>query len=291
MALLPLRCVAANPARSGLLCVLAPLAFLAAGAAAQEQHTPAVLKLQEADFFYRSRIAPFTCGDLQRRVASILSALGARNDVEVRASGCDAVLEPMATVETPESGSGRWGTPGNRWQTAADPFARNQHGTREQNVHVRVRMMMPVEVTPEVLAEMEKDKSRRELISRVTGNANASFNDPIVFPAERREVTLSRRTVDLESDECELLEQMASGIFRELDIRVVQGARRCDRDSLSHMPPQIVVEALMPIMPSAPQLAPAASESQGEEAASDEEPASGEPSDDASATPAETRPE
>lgn len=262
------------------------LALLAAGAGAQEQYTPAVLKLQEVDFFYRSRIAPFTCGDLERRVASLLSALGARNDVAVRASGCDAVLEPMATVETPESGSGRWGTPNNRWQTAADPFARNQRGAREQTAHVRIRMMMPVEVDPEVLAELEKDKSRRELISRVTGDPAASFNDPIVFPAERREVTLSRRTVDLESDECELLEQMARGVFRRLDIRVVRGPH-CGRDSISHMPPQMVVEALMPIMPSAPEPTPAPSESEGDGAESGHAPAPGDASDE----PAETGPE
>ena len=38
--------------------------------------------------------------------------------------------------------------------------------------------MMPAQVTPELLKEIEKDKSRRELVSRVTGNPAAAFNDP-----------------------------------------------------------------------------------------------------------------
>ena len=38
-----------------------------------------------------------------------------------------------------------------------------------------------------MLAEIEKDKSRRDLISRVTGDPRAALNDPIVFPAERKQ--------------------------------------------------------------------------------------------------------
>lgn len=116
--------------------------------------------------------------------------------------------------------------------------------------------MMPVEVTPEVLEELKKDKSRRELISRVTDNPNVGLDEPIVFPARREHITLSRRTIDLEPEECELLDQMSRGIFRELGLRVVKGHPSCDRDRVSHIPPQLTVEALMPIMPSVPKLTP-----------------------------------
>lgn len=238
------------------------LPLLTGHALAQEGHTPAVLKLKETSFFYRTRVAPFTCLELERRVASLMSALGARNDIDVDVSGCDSSVAPLepADISQSGSGSGRWGTAHNRWETAADPFSRTQRNAYEQTSHVRIRMMIPVEVTPEILAEMEKDKSRRELISRVTGNPAASFDDPIVFPAERREVTLSRRTVDLEADECELLEQMSASLFRELKMRVVQPGPRCSRDSISRMPPNMVVEALMPIFPTAPQVGPAPGE-------------------------------
>ena len=124
--------------------------------------------------------------------------------------------------------------------------------------------MMPVEVTPEVLEEIKRDKSRRELVSRVTGNPNASLDEPIVFPARRQNVTISRRTLDIEPEECELLEQMSTSIFRELGVRVVGGRPRCDRDRISNIPPQLIVEALMPIMPSVPQLSPAPSEGEAD---------------------------
>ena len=229
---------------------------------AQEQ-TAAVLKLQEVDFFYRSSIALFSCSDLKGRVASIFSALGARDDIKVSVNGCDAVVtpldEPMGTWQTPSNpgqtpSSGSWQSPSSsRWQTSSDRFGNRPVG-RDQSAHVRVRLMMPVEVTPEVLAELNKDKSRRELVSRVTGNPAANLDDPIVFPAQRQHVTLSRQTVDLEPDECELLEQMSTSVFRELGIRVVGRGPQCDRNQVSHVPPQVTVEALMPVMPTAPQL-------------------------------------
>lgn len=268
--------------------VLAPLALLAlgSGAAAQEE-TAAVLKLQEVDFFYRSSIAYFSCSDLQGRVASIMQLLGARQDVQVTVTGCDTLVAP----DTPDytwnptnrgASSDRWGTPTDRWGTSSDRFRSStssgfgaRRSDREQSAHIRVRLMIPVEVTPEVLDEMEKDKARRELVSRVTGNANAALDDPIVFPAQRQTITLSRKTADLEPDECELLEQMSSSVFRKLGIRVVRRGPRCDRNEISHIPPQVTVEALMPVMPTAPQLTPAPAGGESDASASAEEADSG----------------
>jgi hypothetical protein len=230
--------------------------------AAAQQQTAAVLKLREIDFFYRSSIAHLSCSALQGRVATVLRALGARDDVQVRADGCDAVVMAEEPMEP-------WPEPSDRTQTGADRWLstssrlHNRGARREQSAHVRARFMMPIEVTPEVLAEIEKDKSRRELISRVTGNA-AGSNHPIVFPAQRQLVTLSRRTIGLEPEECELLEQMSSGVFRKLGMRVVRRSHGCDRDQVSRIPPQFTVEALMPVMPRAPQLAPAAGDSDPE---------------------------
>lgn len=253
--------------RIRLASTVLPLALLVMNShvAAQEQ-TAAVLKLQEVDFFYRSSVAVFSCPDIQGRVASILRYLGARDDIKVMVNGCDSVVTPTdepldSTWQNPSSSgtwqspssTGAWQSPSSRWQTSSDRFGYRRSG-RAQSAHVRVRVMMPVEVTPEVLAEMEKDKSRRELVSRVTGNPATNLNDPIVFPAQRQPVTLSRRTVDLEPDECELLEQMSTSVFRELGIRVVGRGANCDRDEVSRMPPQVTVEALMPVMPTTPQL-------------------------------------
>lgn len=247
--------------------LLLPLLAMASNVGAQEQ-SAAVLKLHEVDFFYRSSTAIFSCSALQGRVASLLRALGAREDVAVTVNGCDAVVAPEMPEDTWQgpsdrgpSSTDRWGTSSDRWRSSSSSRFGARRAGREQSAHVRVRLMMPVEVTPEVLAELEKDKSRRELVSRVTGNPAATLNEPIVFPAQRQTVTLSRQTIGIEPEDCELLEQMSTGIFKELGIRVVRRGPRCDRDQISHIPPQLTVEALMPVMPRTPQLAPAAGQS------------------------------
>jgi hypothetical protein len=249
-----------------ILLAAAVLALIAAQSAAGQEQTAAVLKQHEVDFFYRSSVAPLSCSALEGRVMSVLHALGAREDIKVTVNDCRPVIAPQMPTDTWESPSDRWRTPSDNWGSSSDrwPSAserlRDRAAGREQSSHIRVRLMMPVEVTPEVLEELKRDKSRRELVSRVTGNPNASLDEPIVFPARRQNVTLSRRTLDIEPEECELLEQMSTSIFRELGMRVVSGRPRCDRDRISNIPPELTVEALMPIMPTVPQLSPAPSE-------------------------------
>jgi hypothetical protein len=219
------------------------------------EQIPAVLKSQEIDFFYRSSIAPFSCHALQGRVASIFSALGARNDIQVSVTGCDFLVqdEPANVLNVPSASDGVDGS-SSRWRTPSTRFGTRSERRREQNSHVRVRLMTPVVVTDEVLAEIERDKSRRELVSRVTGNTSAALNDPIVFPAQRQLVTLSRKTVDLYPEDCELMEQMARSAFPKLGIRVVNRGRGCERNHISQIPITVVVEALMPYIPQGPQL-------------------------------------
>lgn len=203
---------------------------------------------------YHSALARYSCGALEGRIASIFRALGARDDVRVRASGCD-----VGDVPTSDP-MGTWQSPTDRYRTSADPWAssRNRNTRYEQTADVRVSAMMPVEVTPEVLAQMDKDKSRRELISRVTRNPAASFDDPVVFAARRERVVLSHHTIGLEPEECELLEQMSSTAFRKLGMRVVGGGSSCSRDQVSHIPPQLTIETLMPVRLEGPKLPPPA---------------------------------
>lgn len=262
---------------SGRLCSvlnLLALVALAAQTGAAEKDIAAVLKLHELSFVYRADATVLSCGEIEGRVASVLRVLGAREDLNVRASGCDTVVSPTidTSTRTWEGQSDTWNRPRDPWDTAADPWESSAEQMRRrrvgprQSAHVRIRAMMPVEVTPEVLAEIKKDKSRRELISRVTGDPTASMNEPIVFPAERRTVTLSRQTLDLHPSECELLEQMSRSVFKELDARVLKRAS-CGRDRVSHIPPRMTVEALLPALPDVPTLSPAA---QGEPTPSSE---------------------
>lgn len=212
--------------------LLAALAFSCAAGADDE--VAAVFKAQEVRFVYRSFVNPLDCGELRNHVAVILRAVGARDDIKVQATNCELFLPPD---QDPDWDSWDRGSP-------LDRFAPGRE--RLQLSNVRIEFMFPVEATPAVLAEIDKDKSRRELISRVTGNPLAALNDPIIFPTQRKEVTLSRSTIRLRPSDCELLEQMIPTVFRKLDIKVVSRQLNCDPHQRSHFAPKVVVETLWP---------------------------------------------
>lgn len=244
--------------------------------AADEKPIAAVWRKEEILFTYQSSIAIYSCDALENRVGSILYAVGARPDLEVKVTGCSRSVVPMnspavdRTRRTWEPGSGT---------SYVRPAERQQIST------VHVLLSMPAEVTPEVVEELKADKSRRELISRVTGNPIPRFDDPIPFAAERRVVTLSYKTVGLEAAECELLDQLVTSSFRNLGLRVVRQGYTCDRRRVSYIRPTLDVEALVPMQyePEKPQSAPAESSDDAEQGA----PA---PSDAAPPEPATDKP-
>lgn len=235
----------------------------------------AVWQERELFFSYRSALSVYSCDALRTRVASILYAVGARPDLQVKVSDCSqSNLTPDAGPI--DRGRGRW--------EPASSSAYVPLVDRQQVATVHVLLSMPVEMTPDVVADMKSDKSRRELISRVTGDPIARFNDPIPFAAERRAVILSHKTVGLEAAECELLDQMVTSSFRKLGLRVLRRGYTCDRDRISHIPPMVEVEALVAALPGSRDDpgAPAAGETEsdpGEPATIDGEPA-GPPVDD-----------
>jgi len=207
------------------------------GAEPAEEKEPivAVWKERKLSFSYNSSTAIYSCNAMAGRIASILRAVGARDDVQVRVNDCSN------TITAPDPAMN------GRGAITLEPLPdrmRVQDTGRRQLVTAYVRLMMPIEVTPEVLAELKRDKSRRELVSRATGNPAARFNDPILFSAQRQLVTLSRKTIGIEPEECELLDQMLTSVFRKLDVRVISRDVTCSADS--RIPPQLVVETLLP---------------------------------------------
>jgi hypothetical protein len=237
-------------ARVALLLISAGSLALGGAAIAQEEPPiTAVYKAQELSFHFRSSNSFYSCPELQRRVAHILLAIGARDDIDVKASNCEGYLLSEGTTSSRDRDP-VFGDDGmndrDRWGASARLGQRNDD--RGQTAHVRVRLMMPVELTPKVLEEIDKDRSRRELVSRVTGNMAAAFNDPVVFAARRQEVTLSNRTVRLQPEDCPLLEQMTTSVFRKLNVRVVRRSFSCGgpRNEPSRIAPQLTVAALLP---------------------------------------------
>jgi hypothetical protein len=211
--------------------------LIAGSAATASEQVAAVLKTHEVRFVYRSLVNVLACDELRDQIATILRALGARDDVQVRINDCQIVVIPD-DLEPPWDRSNR--------EYPRDIF-RDRDFDQRQASHVRVQVMFPIEATPQVLAEIDKDKSRRELISRVTGDPAAALNDPIVFPAERKQLTLPRGTIRLRPEHCELLEQMIPTVFRELGIKVVGRQLGCDRYGRSRLAPKLTVEVLWPV--------------------------------------------
>ncbi len=271
--------------------LLAVSSFGVAAEPATHEPITAVYKAQEFSFQYRSSNRYYPCHELEHRVAVILVAVGARDDISVKARNCDAfMLDTNDNNIDPMTG-----------RDSMDPFERDRFGTsarfgrtndrREQYASVRVQAMMPVEVTPQILKEIEKDKSRRELVSRVTGNMAASFNDPIIFEAKRQEVTLSQRTIKLRAEDCELLDQMSNSAFRRLHVKVLRRSFSCGpRDSASRIPPQLVAEALLPTGSLLPMPDPE-KEKQKEQEKAQGSAAPEQPAPEASAPSTETQPQ
>jgi hypothetical protein len=206
-------------------------------ASAAQDEIAAVFKLHQVRFVYRSLVNPLDCSQLRNHVAVILSAVGARDDVKVRVTDCEIFLFRDET-------SPDW----DRWDSYGTPRRRfGSDPDRWQTSNIRIEVMFPVEATPEVLAEIDKDKSRRELISRVTCDPLAAMNDPVIFPVQRREVTLSRGTIRLGPEDCELLEQMIPTVFRTLNVKVTGRQFSCDPHRRSAFAPKVVVETLWPV--------------------------------------------
>jgi hypothetical protein len=226
--------------------------LLLTGEALADAPITAVYKVQEISLHYNLPRRFQACHELQNRVANILLAVGARDDIKVDVRNCDAFMVGDDDMMDPMPGRS-----GSDPFDRADPFDRgdpfnrpsstfrNSPSSRRQQALIRIQLQMPAEVTPALLKEIEKDKSRRELVSRVTRNPAAAMNDPIVFEAQRQEVTLNSRTVRLQPEDCELLEQMGNQIFRKLNVKVTRRSASCGRDS-SRIPPQMTVEALLP---------------------------------------------
>jgi len=222
-----------------LLLAVSSLTLNCAALAEEPKQVAAVLKLHEAHFVYRTVVNFFACDELRRDVAVILRALGARDDVQVRVNDCELVLMPDQRAS-----SGGW----DRFhpERPPDPFRNFDDQDQQQFSTVYVKAMFPIEATPEVMKEIDKDKSRRDLISRVTGDPAAGLNDPIVYPAERKQITLSQGTLRLRPEHCELLEQMIPSLARQLDFKVISKQLSCDRYGRSQFAPKVTVEVLWP---------------------------------------------
>lgn len=205
--------------------------------AAPREITPAILKDQEIVFTYRSSSTVYSCSALEGRVESLLRAVGADPGLKVSTSGCSEFFVPTPDPFT----TGR-----NRNDRFGNFGSLNGAGRQPQFATVRIQVRSPIEATPEALAELEKTRPFRELLGRVTGSSAPIQEAAAQFPARRQEITLGYRSLRLEPEECELLEQMMTDVFPKLGVRVVKrNGLACNPRQQSLIRPRVVVEALV----------------------------------------------
>ena len=221
-----------------LLLAISSLSMNDAALAEEPKQVAAVFKLHEVQFVYRTFVNFFACDELRRDVAVILRAMGARDDVQVRVNNCELMLTP--DLQASSRGWDRFHP-----ERLPDP-TRSFDDSQQQLSMIYVKAMFPIEATPDVMKEIEQDKSRRDLISRVTGDQTAAHDDPIMFPAERKQITLSQGTLRLRPEHCELLEQMMPSLARKLGVKVIGKQLSCDRYGRSEFAPKVTVEVLWP---------------------------------------------
>ena len=84
----------------------------------------------------------------------------------------------------------------------------------------RIKVAVPTEATPELLAKLEAERSKRELVARTQGKGTAVDVATAQFPAERRIVEFTgRRLGRIDDGDCELLQQLLPQVLEPLGIR------------------------------------------------------------------------
>lgn len=210
--------------RRALLCGVAAGVTLAIAASAQAQTTtqeaataaddPAVVSAvwieRDVTLHYVGFTSYYSCEGLRGQVRTILRELGVRPDFKVTARNCAKQSGP------------------------------------ELSPSVRIVAALPVEATPEVLAELASDASQRELVARVQGKSPDEATAQ--FPARPKRVEFrSGGTSFLRDGDCELMEQMRDRVFGPLGVKVVESNLHCVPRQVSINSIRMTVEVLQPV--------------------------------------------
>ncbi len=147
---------------------------------------------QKLDFTYVGFTSHYSCDGLKTKVSAILKEIGAR-PVKVTARGC---MNP-------------------------------RHGA-EWTPMLNMVVAMPREATPEMLAEVTQDASKRELAAKAGGKVVPTAEAAAEFPARIRRIDFRDSPSGLvEPGDCELVEQLRDQVFVPLGAKVVESRMNC----------------------------------------------------------------
>lgn len=202
-------------------CAVAGLALaLWASAAAQAQDTvaavddPTVVSAvwieRDVQLHYMGFTSYYSCEGLRGQVRTILKELGARPGFKVTMRNCI-----------------------------------NQTGP-EWSPTVRIVAAFPFEATPEVLAELQSNASKRELVARVQGKSPDEATAQ--FPARPKRVEFRSGGMSfLRDGDCELMEQMRDRVFGPLGVKVIDGSVHCSPNQVTLGAIRMTVDVLEPL--------------------------------------------
>lgn len=195
----------------------AAMAQQASPAADATQVVNAVWMEREIRFSYVGFTSYYSCDGLRDRVTWVLREVGARPGFKVTARGCTRLNGP------------------------------------EMMPGVRIVAALPVAATPEILAQLAADASKRELAARAKGGSAvaAAAEATAQFPARIRTVTFtsSRFGNELQDGECELMEQLRDRVFGPLGVKVVEADIHCAPHQVNLAAVRMTVEVLEPLPP------------------------------------------
>ena len=169
----------------------------------------AIWQIQRIDFVYNSSSVRYSCGNLQRRIAEILQAVGANARMGVEL-GCNS-------------------------------------GELVRYANVHLTLAVPIEATEENVRAATDFDTHDELVARLHQSQLPTANDIVRFPASWRTVALTRSPpLSLGPGDCDLLRAMRDDVFPRLRVRVVSSGLRCGSGADTRIPPRIHVNALIP---------------------------------------------
>jgi hypothetical protein len=183
-----------------------------AGTAEAAPAVDAVWMEREILVTYMAFTSFYSCRGLRDKVAWVIEQLGARPGFSVTTRGCVEVTGP------------------------------------EVMPAVRIVAALPVEATPEVLAELASSAAKRELAARATGQAPAGAEATERLRAMPRRVEFtSRPGGPLEDGDCELIEQLRDRVMVPLGAKIVENGVRCVPRQVRPGAVRLTVEVLQPV--------------------------------------------
>jgi hypothetical protein len=187
--------------------------MLAAGVASAQSPADgpvveAVWKPQRVNFAYHGYSTLYSCSGLQHKLQKILTTVGARGNIELRAYSCDDTLA----------------------------IARFQ-----------IVLTSPVEATPENVEQLTTYDAQDLLVARMSGQQLPSAQDLPRFAAVWKTVSFARsREMRLAPGDCELVLQLRRHILPRMAVQIVSDQVRCSEfGNISK--PRLTVSALVPV--------------------------------------------